>query len=203
MVKYCKFCGTEIDPGVLFCPGCGQLINEENVTDTPRRPTVVLTPEIKDDADPGAHTDAPERAESSGEEMRPEKKKQSAFPAYLLIVLSVVFIAEFFIAGLKYPGFLVGGGKEGETASDVTTEAEITTDNATDEVTTDALTNDTEAAADETTNEAEVTTYAMTDNVEAATDELTGEAEAATGELTGEAEVTTDAPSQSIRENAP
>ncbi len=55
--KFCKHCGTGIEPDGLFCPSCGQKVTDIRITDTdveqtPGAPRVPEPPEISEFAQP-------------------------------------------------------------------------------------------------------------------------------------------------------
>ncbi len=55
--KFCKHCGTGIEPDGLFCPSCGEKVTDIGITDTdveqtPGAPRVPEPPEISEFAQP-------------------------------------------------------------------------------------------------------------------------------------------------------
>ena len=122
---FCTSCGKELSSDALFCPFCGAKTGgKPSVTPPSPTPSVRPAPIPDRTRQNGAPTrqtpvsrDLPDYMKP-GYQQRVKEERQTAKPASsmkkggraLSFFLSVVLVAEFCVAGFKYPGFLKKGG---------------------------------------------------------------------------------------------
>ena len=123
MANFCRNCGGQLAPGAKFCPKCGTKIQpaagqggtkiqpaagQVGAQNTRPAPESRIQPAAGQGGAAGAGAQSTRPARGS------RKQQKAAGRSGLSILLAVVMLVEFLIAGLKYPGFLVRkpGGQE-------------------------------------------------------------------------------------------
>ena len=105
MANFCRNCGGQLAPGAKFCPKCGTKIQPAagpgGAQNTRPAPESRIQPAAGPSGAAGAGAQSTRPARSS------RKRQKAAGRSGLSILLAVVMLVEFLIAGLKYPGFLV------------------------------------------------------------------------------------------------
>ena len=123
MANFCRNCGGQLAPGAKFCPKCGTKIQPaagpggaQNTRPAPESRIQPATGQGGTKIQPAAGQGG--AAGAGAQSTRPargsRKRQKAAGRSGLSILLAVVMLVEFLIAGLKYPGFLVRkpGGQE-------------------------------------------------------------------------------------------
>ena len=107
MTMFCEKCGTKLEAGDVFCPNCGHRAAPERPAGAYQQPPV-------------GQPYQPAQPQSSG------PKRSSGFKI-AVVILAVLMAVEAVIAGIRYPGFFTGGGKEDTEAAVVTSDTDSDT----------------------------------------------------------------------------
>ncbi|WP_196808660.1 zinc ribbon domain-containing protein [Butyrivibrio sp. AC2005] len=86
MGKFCVNCGTRLEDGAKFCPNCGKGVGKKSAS---KRVSVESKTEL------------------SSDQKTPHKSSTKVKKSRINILLVVVMVIEFLVAGYKFPGFLV------------------------------------------------------------------------------------------------